>query len=169
MVTKTLEDVFIDLCKYIHSDTIIIGHSLENDFKALKIIHDKILDTSLLFKPRNSRRKHKLKFLANRFLKRKIQTESSGHDSCEDALAALDLIKLKLQNGPAFGVEDSLCLCSIFTVLSEVAQKKSVLIAKTPIVQRVMCFAGIIGNPTFFFLKVSRFFCLLCVNEYAWK
>ena len=39
-----------------------------------------------------------------RFLHRKIQQGGdAGHDSCEDARAALDLALLKVRKGPAFG------------------------------------------------------------------
>ncbi len=36
-VTKTLEQVRQELFKFIFKDTILIGHSLENDLKALKV------------------------------------------------------------------------------------------------------------------------------------
>lgn len=49
---KTLEGVKYDLdglrkelFKYIDEDTIIVGHGLENDMNALRIIHTKIIDT----------------------------------------------------------------------------------------------------------------------------
>jgi RNA exonuclease 1 len=49
---KTLEGVKYDLVglrkelfKYVDQDTIIVGHGLENDMNALRIIHTKIIDT----------------------------------------------------------------------------------------------------------------------------
>lgn len=49
---KTLEGVKYDLVglrkelfKYVDEDTIIVGHGLENDMNALRIIHTKIIDT----------------------------------------------------------------------------------------------------------------------------
>lgn len=36
-VTKTLEEVREELFKFIFKNTILIGHSLENDLKALKV------------------------------------------------------------------------------------------------------------------------------------
>lgn len=42
-----------------------------------------------------------LRFLADKYLKRKIQV--AEHDSVVDARAALDLVKLKIAKGPAYG------------------------------------------------------------------
>ncbi len=46
----------------------MIGHSLENDFNAMKFFHPKVVDTSVLFKRKNGC-KMKLKFLADKILK----------------------------------------------------------------------------------------------------
>lgn len=94
-VTKKLSDVQIEICQYIDSErTIICGHGLENDLRVMKMIHYRILDTSLLylfdsFKP-------KLRNLSRKFLNRIIQQSANGHNSCEDAIAALDLVKRKV-------------------------------------------------------------------------
>ena len=161
-----VRQVFEDLCALgVHSETVLIGHGLENDLSALRISHHCVVDTSVIYRPRGSlesssssllgsadasadgsssekktyQYKHKLKYLALRFLRRKIQedkgkrtghvlpptdtssslpstsssseasfatveTESKiGHDPQEDALAALDLVKLKMQKGAEFG------------------------------------------------------------------
>lgn len=45
-----------------------------------------------------------MKWLAYRWLERRIQNGGdNGHDSIEDALTCLDLIKLKIKNGQGFG------------------------------------------------------------------
>ena len=131
----------MDLCNFIHSDTIIVGHSLENDFFALKIIHNKIIDSSLIYKPRNSMKKNKLQHLTSRHLNRTIQTDATGHDSFEDAKAALDLVKLKFENGILFAMNAKRNqFCSIFTILAECHKKKSVLIAKPNVTNKVNFF-----------------------------
>ncbi|KAJ3662818.1 hypothetical protein Zmor_007144 [Zophobas morio] len=81
-----------------NSKTILIGHSLESDMKALKIIHGTVIDTSVLF-PHKMGLPHKraLKVLASEFLKKIIQNSVSGHDSAEDAIACMDLVKWKLK------------------------------------------------------------------------
>ena len=47
--TKTLKDVQDDLLKLFNKDTILIGHSLDSDFKALKLIHRRVIDTTVVF------------------------------------------------------------------------------------------------------------------------
>lgn len=48
-VTTTLPIVQKELSEMIHSETILAGHSLENDLIALKVVHTKVMDTALLF------------------------------------------------------------------------------------------------------------------------
>ena len=76
---------------------IAVGHSLEADFWALRIIHSRISDTSLIYRhPNGPPRRFALRVLAERELGRIIQVpsegESRGHDSVEDARAARDLV-----------------------------------------------------------------------------
>jgi hypothetical protein len=47
---KSIEDIQEDLKKIIFSNTILVGHSLENDLHSIKFIHELIVDTSILFK-----------------------------------------------------------------------------------------------------------------------
>ena len=55
------------------------------------------MDTSRVFPhPAGPPKCKSLKALAKEFLNREIQQQEDGHDSREDALAALDLIKLKM-------------------------------------------------------------------------
>jgi hypothetical protein len=48
-VTITLPQVQQRLLQMLSSNTIIVGHSLENDLKALKLLHSRVIDTALLF------------------------------------------------------------------------------------------------------------------------
>jgi RNA exonuclease 1 len=48
-VTVRIEDVQRELLEFIFSDTILVGHSLENDLLALKMCHELVIDTSILF------------------------------------------------------------------------------------------------------------------------
>ncbi|XP_071876175.1 uncharacterized protein isoform X2 [Bombus fervidus] len=95
--TKTLEDVQRDLTSFIHAETILIGHGLENDLRALKLIHTTVIDTCVAFPHflgypyRNS-----LKTLARTVLYREIQVKT--HDSVEDARIVMDLMLRKLQH-----------------------------------------------------------------------
>lgn len=95
-VTKTLNDVHTDLSLFMDNKTIICGHGLENDLLALEMIHLNCIDTAIQYPASSSNFKNKLRFLASKFLKRSIQQSHDGHNSHEDALAALDLVKLKV-------------------------------------------------------------------------
>ncbi|XP_018571383.1 RNA exonuclease 1 homolog [Anoplophora glabripennis] len=82
-----------------NSRTILVGHSLESDMKALKIVHETVIDTSVLF-PHKMGLPHKraLKALASEYLRKIIQNDISGHDSAEDAITCMELIKWKLKD-----------------------------------------------------------------------
>ncbi|KAK6203225.1 uncharacterized protein RJT21DRAFT_119371 [Scheffersomyces amazonensis] len=86
-------DMLIKLGEIMDKDTILIGHGLENDMNALRLIHNKVIDTAILY-PRHSntkRFKYSLKDLAFKYLSRNIQI--GEHDSGEDSLAAIDIVK----------------------------------------------------------------------------
>ncbi|KAG0245755.1 hypothetical protein BGX31_006229 [Mortierella sp. GBA43] len=104
-VTTRLEDVQKKLRQIINYNTILVGHSLENDMNVLKLAHPFIIDTSLVYHhTRGPPYRPGLKWLAQKWLQRQIQANvERGHDSAEDALACMDLIKLKLTRPPGFG------------------------------------------------------------------
>lgn len=87
------------LFSVIGPETVLIGHGLENDLNAMRMIHPKIVDTILLY-PHNKGLpvRNSLKMLVERHLRRQIQNDTgSGHDSAEDARAAGDLVRLQVQ------------------------------------------------------------------------
>ncbi|EJU05931.1 hypothetical protein DACRYDRAFT_60431 [Dacryopinax primogenitus] len=109
-VTTTLSDVQQHLLSILHPDTILLGHSLDNDLKTLKLCHPRCADTSVLFHhPRGGPYKPGLKWLAQRWMAKEIQKndgkegENGGHDPVEDARTTLELFQLKLEKGPTFG------------------------------------------------------------------
>lgn len=87
------EDMVTLLGEIVDQNTVLIGHGLENDMNAMRLIHNKVVDTAILYP------KHKatptfrfsLKQLAFQYLGRTIQT--GEHDSGEDSLAAIDVTK----------------------------------------------------------------------------
>lgn len=88
--TLTLEQVQGKLLTFISAETIVIGHNLASDFRALRIFHEKVVDTTALIPdPRGFPYTLGLRALTRRLLKRNIQENT--HDSFEDAQAALDL------------------------------------------------------------------------------
>ncbi|KAL9136392.1 MAG: hypothetical protein Q9175_002409 [Cornicularia normoerica] len=76
----------------------LIGHALDNDLNATRIIHPSIVDTVLLFPhPCGLPIRFGLKALMKKHLDRNIQMGGDqGHDSKEDARAAGELVRLKI-------------------------------------------------------------------------
>jgi RNA exonuclease 1 len=100
-VTTTLADAQHVLLDMVDTECILVGHSLENDLRAMKIAHDRVIDTSVCFPRRNGRGgKQALRALADRMLNLQIQTGGDeGHDSTEDASTAMRLALLRLRFG----------------------------------------------------------------------
>ena len=95
---KTLREVQMDLVRFISAETILIGHSIENDLRALKLVHSTIIDTSVVFPHhRGLPFRYGLKSLVSSYLGRKIQNSESGHDSYEDARACVELMMWKIR------------------------------------------------------------------------
>ncbi|XP_041978991.1 exonuclease GOR [Aricia agestis] len=95
--TKTLRDVQNDILGFVGSDTILIGHALENDLRALKLLHGAVVDTSAMYPhSRGFPLRRSLRALSEELLGRRVQHGSSGHSPLEDARAAMDLVLLKL-------------------------------------------------------------------------
>ncbi|KAK2959362.1 putative RNA exonuclease 1 like protein [Blattamonas nauphoetae] len=80
----------------IQPDTVLVGHSIENDLFALKLSHDLVADTSVLYPHRlGLPLKNSLRSLAQRHLHYAIQEDT--HNSREDACASLRLVLLCAQ------------------------------------------------------------------------
>ncbi|KAK4481329.1 hypothetical protein RD792_012214 [Penstemon davidsonii] len=136
-VTTTLNDVQEDFLKLVFKETILVGHSLENDLLSLKIRHDLVIDTALLYRhPHGRSYKPALRVLTRKFLSREIQDSGNGHDSAEDARATMELAMLKVRNGPGFGLpSSSLVRKKLLTVLSD-SGKRASLIDSVSVVRR---------------------------------
>lgn len=103
-VTTTLSDIHTRLRELITPHTILVGHSLVSDLKALKWVHPHIIDTTLLFPhPKGPPLKSSLKFLAQKYLGKEIQKGGNGHSPTEDAKTAMSLVRQKCDKGPAWG------------------------------------------------------------------
>ncbi|KAM9360189.1 RNA exonuclease 1 homolog [Symphorus nematophorus] len=92
----SLREVQETLLSFINADTILIGHSLETDFCALKLLHRTVVDTSVVF-PHRLGPPHKLTLnnLTAEYLRRIIQESVCGHDTAEDAAACMELMLWK--------------------------------------------------------------------------
>ncbi|XP_054706424.1 RNA exonuclease 1 homolog [Uloborus diversus] len=97
-VRTTLHDVQAVLLCIFNDKTILIGHSLESDFKALKLFHKVVIDTSVVFPHKNGLPfKRALRTLMAEKLNKIIQNDVGGHDSHEDAAACMELMLWKIQ------------------------------------------------------------------------
>lgn len=105
-VKTTLIDVQKDILRMVSADDILIGHSLQSDLNVLKLRHPKIVDTALIYEHKAGPPfKPSLRYLASEYLHIDIQKDTGlGHDSYEDAKACMELTKLKISNGLAFGM-----------------------------------------------------------------
>ncbi|XP_063915859.1 uncharacterized protein LOC135131923 isoform X2 [Zophobas morio] len=94
---KKLREVQNDLRGFINADTILIGHGLENDLRALKLVHKTVVDTALVFPHYHGfPYRRSLRQLVSSYLKKEVQCGSNGHDSYEDACACMELVKYKI-------------------------------------------------------------------------
>lgn len=75
-VTTSLLDVQATLLTMFSDHTILVGHSLESDFKALKLIHNTVVDTSMMFPHKNGPpQKRALRNLCSEYLRKIIQND----------------------------------------------------------------------------------------------
>lgn len=104
-IVPSPEDARDLLFSIISPNTPLIGHGTENDLNAVRIIHPTVIDTVLLYPhKRGLPIRNSLKYLMDKFLDRKIQVDKTdendipqGHDSAEDAMAAGDLVRLRIK------------------------------------------------------------------------
>ncbi|KAL8281117.1 hypothetical protein RQP46_006475 [Phenoliferia psychrophenolica] len=104
---KDLETATLDVAgvrealgKLVGPETIIVGHGLENDLKALRIVHHNVIDTAIIFPhPRGVPFRHALRNLTRDHLGKFIQEGGSkhGHSAVEDSLAALELLRWRMK------------------------------------------------------------------------
>ncbi|KAL5334251.1 hypothetical protein BJX70DRAFT_402785 [Aspergillus crustosus] len=90
------------LWKHADTETVLIGHALNNDLNVLRIIHTKIVDSAILsaegvFEPKTDFNPETVFFL-----NRKTQVGKKGHDSLEDTYAARDVVIWCLKNPDLF-------------------------------------------------------------------
>uniref|UniRef100_A0A8C3JVP4 Exonuclease domain-containing protein n=1 Tax=Calidris pygmaea TaxID=425635 RepID=A0A8C3JVP4_9CHAR len=92
--TTSLRDVQAVLLNLFSADTIVIGHSLENGLFTLKLIHDTVVDTSVVFPHRlGLPHKRPLASLMADYLRRIHQDDGKS----SDAIACMELILWKVK------------------------------------------------------------------------
>ncbi|PAV68252.1 hypothetical protein WR25_11015 [Diploscapter pachys] len=101
-VNVTLADVQRAIQEVLPPDAILVGHSMHFDLKALKMAHPYCIDVAVAFNMSGNDSKTSLKNLVYLFLNKNIQN-GVGHCSVEDAWAAMQLAKLKIEKGLIYG------------------------------------------------------------------
>ncbi|OWM82149.1 hypothetical protein CDL15_Pgr001723 [Punica granatum] len=97
-VNCSLADVQNSLKKILSHGTILVGHGLNNDLKALKLDHARVIDTSYIFKYPGEpilRRPS----LNNLFLGCEVRKVGAPHNCLDDACAAMKLVLALIERG----------------------------------------------------------------------
>ncbi|GMF47575.1 unnamed protein product [Phytophthora fragariaefolia] len=134
-----LADVQRDLVtRFLFKDTILVGHSLTSDLRALRLVHPTVADTAILYPhQRGFPFRTSLKYLTKTYLKKDIQMQiQAGHDSAEDAIASLELLLLKVREGPWFGIPEAVSSSGAFDSIVDKAfaleKKMTILRLQSP-------------------------------------
>ncbi|KAE8411968.1 ribonuclease H-like domain-containing protein [Aspergillus pseudocaelatus] len=100
------EEARAEVLKFVDGETILVGHALKNDTRALGMNHTKVLDTATVTKHAvtkemvgsGCKRTWKLKTLCRDFLGINIQQSRNGHDCVEDTLATREVLLWCVRN-----------------------------------------------------------------------
>lgn len=86
--------------EHITPSTPLLGHALENDLNAIRLVHPTLVDTVFLFPhPKGLPMRNSLKNLVKTRLGMDIQQAgAAGHDSFEDARATGELVRYKIKH-----------------------------------------------------------------------
>lgn len=107
----TAEDLEKETCSLLYvqkslknllrNGTILVGHSLNNDLKALKLDHARVIDTALVFKYANGShsRRPSLSDLCKSVLGFELRETGAPHNCLDDACAAMKLVLAKIESG----------------------------------------------------------------------
>lgn len=100
-VTCNLKSVQKKLKKLLTPKTIVIGHSLHHDLKALKVDHARVIDTAFIFQYQNKPSCYtpSLSKLCKVVLDYDLREEGKPHICLDDAIAAMRLTLAKLDRG----------------------------------------------------------------------
>ncbi|GAA5915383.1 uncharacterized protein JCM6883_006819 [Sporobolomyces salmoneus] len=96
---KGIEEVRRELGRWVGKETVVVGHGVENDLNALRVVHKRVIDTAILFPhPNRGTWRYALRNLTKEYLKKFIQDSDPtiGHSAKDDALAALELVRWKV-------------------------------------------------------------------------
>ncbi|XP_074295323.1 small RNA degrading nuclease 1-like [Silene latifolia] len=100
-VTFSIKDIQKSMRKLLSRGEILVGHSLSNDLKAMKVDHAIVIDTSFIFKygDESTRRRPSLNDLCKTVLGYELRKKGASHNCVDDACAAMKLVLAKIENG----------------------------------------------------------------------
>ncbi|KDP31991.1 hypothetical protein JCGZ_12452 [Jatropha curcas] len=97
-VSCSLADIQKSMKKLLQKGTILVGHGLYNDLQALMVDHQRVIDTSFIFR-RSDGRLPSLDTLCKSVLGYELRKEGAPHNCVDDACAAMKLILAKVELG----------------------------------------------------------------------
>ncbi|RVX23261.1 Small RNA degrading nuclease 3 [Vitis vinifera] len=94
--TSSLVDIQRSMKKLLSHGAVLVGHSLHNDLKALKLDHARVIDTAFIYKYENQpiNRRPSLNNLC-----KAMRQKDAPHNCLDDASAAMKLVLAKLEQG----------------------------------------------------------------------
>ncbi|KAL3525661.1 hypothetical protein ACH5RR_014033 [Cinchona calisaya] len=100
-VNCSLSDIQKSMKKLLSHGTIIVGHSLNNDLRAMKLDHARVIDTSYIFMYGDgpSSRRLSLGNLCKSILGYELRMGQTPHNCLDDACAAMKLVLAKIERG----------------------------------------------------------------------
>ncbi|KAB1214780.1 Small RNA degrading nuclease 3 [Morella rubra] len=99
-INCSLADVQKSMKKLLSDGTILVGHSLNNDLRALKLDHARVIDTSFIFKYSDGsiNRRPSLNSLC-KASSWHVRKKGAPHNCLDDACAAMKLVLAKIEHG----------------------------------------------------------------------
>ncbi|XP_028760520.1 small RNA degrading nuclease 3 isoform X2 [Neltuma alba] len=100
-VTCSLANIQNSLRMMLLDGTILVGHSLHNDLRALKLDYVRVIDTSYIFQysDGNILRRPSLNALCKAVLGYELRQTGAPHNCVDDAMAAMKLVLAKIERG----------------------------------------------------------------------
>ncbi|KAK4260120.1 hypothetical protein QN277_003277 [Acacia crassicarpa] len=100
-VTCSLAKIQKSLSKMLMDGTILVGHSLHNDLRALKLDYVRVIDTSYIFQYSdcNAHRRPSLNTLCKAVLGYELRETGASHNCLDDAMTAMKLVLAKIERG----------------------------------------------------------------------
>ncbi|CAJ1964491.1 unnamed protein product [Sphenostylis stenocarpa] len=100
-VTSSLADIQKSMKKLLSNGAILVGHSLHNDLRVLKLDHVRVIDTSYIFQSSDGsmHRRPSLNSLCQAVLGYEVRKKGAPHSCLDDARAAMNLVLAKIKHG----------------------------------------------------------------------